>query len=504
MKDAGRAHDTYLLQMKGITKQFPGVLAVDHVDLELERGKVLALVGENGAGKSTLMKILSGAYTADEGEILIDGTHVVINAPIEAIHQGITVIYQELNTCETLSIAENIYVGNLPTKGKGIFKQMDKKEAVRKSREILEQLNLDYDPTTLVSKLSIAEKQIVEIAKALSRNTKVLVMDEPTAALNDKEVQMLFEITRRVQKMGTGVIFISHRLDEIFEICDQVMIMRDGQRVYFGDTTQIDKPGIIRHMVGKDVTEKRLKTDMGHEDVVLEVENLCTDYIQNVSFQTRKGEIVGLFGLMGSGRTEIAKTIFGAYPKKSGTIKLGGKPVQIHSPKDAKKAGIAYIPNDRKLEGLMLNQSIQQNICNTVLPAVTTPAGVSRKKEEALSKYWISQLDVKTPDAYKEVNSLSGGNQQKVVMSKWLATEPKLMILNEPTRGVDVGAKSEIYSIILDLCKKGMSVLMISSDLPEILTMSDRIVVIHEGKKVADMTGGEITQSNLMTKAIGE
>lgn len=502
MSEVGRT--PYLLEMQGITKRFPGVLAVDHVDLELERGKVLALVGENGAGKSTLMKILSGAYAADEGRICIDGEPVVMNAPMDAIRQGITVIYQELNTCETLSIAENIYVGNLPTKGRGPLKRTDKKEAVRRSREILAQLNLDYDPNTPVSKLSIAEKQIVEIAKALSRNTKVLVMDEPTAALNDKEVQMLFAITRRIQEMGTGVIFISHRLDEIFEICDHVMIMRDGRRVYYGATDEIDKPGIIRHMVGKDVSEERLKTDLGHEDVVLEVEHLSTGYVQDVSFFTRKGEIVGLFGLMGAGRTEIVKAIFGAVPRAAGTIRINGEAVQIHSPKDAKNAGIAYIPNDRKLEGLMLNQSIQQNICNTVLKEVTAAAGISRKKEEALAGHWISQLNVKTTDAYKDVNSLSGGNQQKVVMSKWLATEPKLMILNEPTRGVDVGAKREIYNIILDLCHKGMSVIMISSDLPEMLSMADRIVVIHEGKKVAEMVGDEITQSNLMMKAIGE
>lgn len=495
---------SYLLEMKGIVKEFPGVRAVDNVDLQLKAGSVLALVGENGAGKSTLMKILSGAYTADEGEIRINGQPFKMGNPMDAIQQGVTVIYQELNTCETLSIAENIYVGNLPTKGAGPFKRVDKKAAVERSRELLAQLSLDYDPNTPVAKLSIAEKQIVEIAKALSRNTKVLVMDEPTAALNDKEVQMLFEITRRIQKMGTGIIFISHRLDEIFEICDQVMIMRDGCRVYGGATSEIDKAGIIRHMVGRDVSLDRLKFDGGTEEVVLEVKGLTTDYIKDVSFQAHKGEIVGLFGLMGSGRTEIVKAIFGAAPKKAGEIFMYGKPVSIRSPRDAKKAGIAYIPNDRKLEGLTLNQSIQQNICNTVLEEVTSPLGISRKKEEALSAKWIKDLNIKTTDAEKEVNSLSGGNQQKVVMGKWLATAPKLMILNEPTRGVDVGAKQEIYNIILELCKEGMSVVMISSDMPEMLSLADRIVVIHEGKKVADVSGDDITQSNLMTKAIGE
>ncbi len=495
---------TYMLEMKGITKQFPGVLAVDHVDLEVSAGSVLALVGENGAGKSTLMKILSGAYVADEGTISIGGQKLNITTPMDAIEQGVTVIYQELNTCETLSIAENIYVGNLPTKGKGPFKVVDKKEAVRRSHDLLAQLNLDYDPNTPVAKLSIAEKQIIEIAKALSRNTKVLVMDEPTAALNDKEVRMLFEITRRIRDMGTAIIFISHRLDEIFEICDHVMIMRDGKRVYYGKTDEIDKAGIIRHMVGRDVRQDRLKLDGGGEGVVLEVEGLCTDYIKDVSFNAHEGEIVGLFGLMGSGRTEIVKAIFGADPKRAGVIKIDGKEVMIRSPQEAKEAGIAYIPNDRKLEGLMLNQSIQQNICNTVLTDVTTPLGVSRKKEETLSAHWIKSLNIKTTDAYKDVNSLSGGNQQKVIMSKWLATKPRLMILNEPTRGVDVGAKQEIYNIILALCKEGMSVVMISSDMPEMLALADRVVVIHEGRKVAEVVGDEITQSNLMTKAIGE
>lgn len=499
-----KEHTAQMLEMKGITKRFPGVLAVDHVDLEVGAGSVLALVGENGAGKSTLMKILSGAYAADAGEICIGGKPCNITSPMDAINQGVTVIYQELNTCETLSIAENIYVGNLPTKGRGPFRVVDKKEAARKSAALLAQLNLDYDPNTPVSRLSIAEKQIVEIAKALSRNTKVLVMDEPTASLNDKEVKMLFDITRRIRDMGTAIIFISHRLDEIFEICDHVMIMRDGRRVYYGATDEIDKPGIIRHMVGRDVRQDRLKYDPGTDEVVFELNGLSTGYIQDVSFTAHKGEIVGLFGLMGAGRTEIVKAIFGAAPKLAGEIKINGTPVTIHSPQEAKQAGIAYIPNDRKLEGLMLNQSIQQNICNTVLPDVTSALGISRKKEEALSAHWIKSLNVKTTDAYKDVNSLSGGNQQKVVMSKWLATKPKLMILNEPTRGVDVGAKQEIYNIILQLCKEGMSVVMISSDMPEMLALADRVIVIHEGRKVAEVSGDEITQSNLMTKAIGE
>lgn len=491
------------LEMRGITKQFPGVLAVDHVDLEVGAGEVLALVGENGAGKSTLMKILSGAYVADEGDILLDGKKLEIKSPMDAIEQGITIIYQELNTCETLSIAENIFVGNLPEKGK-LFKTIDRKEAYQRSARLLDSLNLHYDPETLVSKLSIAEKQIIEIAKALSRNTRVLVMDEPTAALNEKEVEMLFDIVRRVQAMGTAIIFISHRLDEIFEVADHVQIMRDGRKVFFGETRSIDKPGIIRHMVGRDVTEGRLRQNAAFGDTVITIEGLTTSEVSDISFDARAGEIVGLFGLMGCGRTNIVKAIFGATPMASGSVKVNGKVLHIKSPADAKRAGIAYIPNDRKLEGLMLNQSIKQNICIAVLDAVKDKLQISKKREEQIAKTWVDRINIKTTDINKDVNSLSGGNQQKVVMGKWLATAPKVMILNEPTRGVDVGAKREIYNIILELCNEGMAVIMISSDLPEMLSLADRVVVIHEGRMAGEVTGEDITQHNLMTKAVGE
>jgi ABC-type sugar transport system ATPase subunit len=304
--------------------------------------------------------------------------------------------------------------------------------------------------------------------------------------------------------MGTGIIFISHRLDEIFEIADKVMIMRDGKRVYFGKTSDIDKAGIIRHMVGREIIEERLKTWQGSGEVILGIENLSTRYVKDVGFDVRAGEVLGLFGLMGSGRTEIVKAIFGAHPKKSGDIKVLGKSVHIKRPSDAKKAGIAYIPNDRKLEGLMLIRSIKDNIAVTVLSQILGSFGVSRTKEVKLSETWIQTLNVKAKSPFQEVHSLSGGNQQKIVMAKWFATNPKVLILNEPTRGVDVGAKREIYNIILDLCKQGMAVLMVSSDLPEVLSMSDRVVVIHEGRKVGEISGADITQENLMTKAVGE
>lgn len=498
-----RKYEGRLLQMQHISKHFPGVLAVDDVSLEVGAGEVLALVGENGAGKSTLMKVLSGAYAYDSGNIVLEGETLDIKSPMDAIKKGITIIYQELNTCETLSIAENIFVGNLPEK-RGIIKRVDRKEMFRRSAELLKQLNISYPPETPVAKLSIAEKQIVEIAKALSRNTKILVMDEPTAALSEKEVRSLFDIVKRVQSLGTGVIFISHRLDEIFEVADRVQIMRDGKSVYVGNTADIDKPSIIRHMVGRDVTEGRLKSGKDFNKVTLEVEGLCTRAVKDISFKVHAGEVLGLFGLMGCGRTNIVKAIFGAEKMTAGTVKLDGKMLRIRECEDAKKAGIAYIPNDRKLEGLMLNRSIEQNICLSVLEKVKGVIGISKKKETAIAKEWVERINIKTTDVHKDVNSLSGGNQQKVVMAKWLVTEPKVMILNEPTRGVDVGAKREIYKIILELCERGMAVIMISSDLPEMVSMADRVVVIHEGRLAGEIKGDKITQHNLMTKAVGE
>jgi ABC-type sugar transport system ATPase subunit len=497
-------HVQPMLEMRNIVKHFPGVLAVNDVSLELNSGEVLALVGENGAGKSTLIKVLSGASPCDSGELILNGERLHIRTPLAAIQQGITVIYQELNTCETLSIAENTLVGNLPTKGRGILKRVDKKTAIRQSGELLKKLNLNFDPRTPVAKLSIAEKQIVEIAKALSRNTKVLVMDEPTAALNEKEVDLLFDIIRQVKSMGTGIIFISHRLDEIFQVADRVQIMRDGKSVFVGKTDEITKPEIIHHMIGREVDESRFKDDYKTDKVVFEVEGLTTRAVKDISFKVYAGEVLGLFGLMGSGRTNIVKAIFGAERMTSGVIHVAGKETKIKSPSDAKDAGISYIPNDRKLEGLMLNLGIRQNVSITVLEKILGKFGLNKKKEAELVQDWVKQINIKTTNLGKAVESLSGGNQQKVVMAKWLAAEPKVMILNEPTRGVDVGAKREIYNIIVELCKKGMGVIMISSDLPEMLSMADRVVVIHEGANVGEISGGEITQHNLMTKAVGE
>ena len=454
--------------------------------------------------KSTLIKILSGANASDKGEIFIDGKLVHIKTPYDAIRHRIAVIYQELNTCETLSVAENILVGNLPMKGKGIFRRINKKAMNQLSKELLEKLNLNFDPRIPIAKLSVAEKQIIEIAKTLSHDTKVLVMDEPTAALNDKEVQMLFEIIHHVKQMGTGVIFISHRLDEIFQVADHVQIMRDGKSVFVGQTSTTTKKQIIQNMIGREVDESRFKDNLTTDKMVFEAKGLTTRAVKDISFKVNAGEILGVFGLMGSGRTSLVKSIFGAEDLLSGEMFLNDKEIKIKSPADAKQMGIAYIPNDRKLEGLQLNLSIEKNITITVLKKIMGKFGIDKRKVKRLAQEWVQRINIKTTNLDNPVESLSGGNQQKIVMAKFLATDPKLMILNEPTRGVDVGSKREIYNIIIELCKKGMGVIMISSDLPEVISMADRVMIIHEGSYAGELLGEEITQHNLMTKAVGE
>lgn len=496
--------DEKLIQMQGIKKQYPGVLAVDNVSLELGKGEILALVGENGAGKSTLMKILSGAIQPDGGSIRMQGKEYSLSNPYQAIKAGINIIYQELNTCETTSIAENIFVGNIPSKGRGITRRIDREKMLKESSMLLQKLGIEKHPDTLVAELSVAQKQIVEIAKALSRDTKVLIMDEPTAALNEKEVVMLFGIIRRLRDEGTGIIYISHRLDEVMELSDRIQIMRDGKSVFTGRTEKLTKNEIISYMIGHEMTDLYQKKSTAGGEVVFEVQNLSTKFVRDISFKVHKGEVLGLFGLMGCGRTQIADAIFGARKKESGTILIKGGEVKIKSPRDAKRAGIAYITNDRKLEGLMLEHSVRKNISITVLHKFAHWFGIEKQKELDIVNEWVKRLNVKTGNVENPANSLSGGNQQKVVMAKWLAAEPDIIILNEPTRGVDVGAKQEIYAIINKLCSEGMAVIAISSELPEIIGISDRVAVIHEGKLSGELNRDELTQHNLMAKAVGE
>jgi len=494
-----------VLLMKGISKSFPGVKALSNVDLELYKGEVLALLGENGAGKSTLIKILSGDYKADEGEIYIDGKQVVGADPRVTLGLGVSVIYQEMNLGAHLSIAENIFIGNLPLR-KGPLKLVDYKKLREMTEELLERIGLQHmDPFALVSTLSIAEQQMVEIAKALSQNAKILVMDEPTAALNDEEIAILFDLVKRLKADGTAIIYISHRLDEVFEITDRIQVMRDGCRVANLETAATHKHELIAHMVGREITNMYPVRTQDHiGDVVLKAENLRSKYIKDVSFDVRAGEIVGFFGLMGSGRTEIVEMLFGARSKASGKITVGGEEFVIKNPDNGKTAGMGYVPSDRKGQGLFLTQSVALNVSNNVLEKITNKIGLLNFKKEAdLVNEWIDALRIKTPGMDTLVSSLSGGNQQKIVLAKWLTAKPKVLILNEPTRGIDVGAKAEIYNLINELSKQGIAFIMVSSELPEIMAMSDRVVVIHEGKYKGTVMREDFTQEKLLATAIG-
>lgn len=492
----------YILEMKGISKQFPGVLAVDNVDLRLKKGEVLALVGENGAGKSTLIKILSGAYTADEGEIVINGASHRKYAPVEAIQLGIGVIYQELNYLNDVSIAENIFLGRYPVKGP--MKTVDYAKLKTDSKMYQEKVGINHDPFMEASRLSIAEKQLMEIAKAFSRNVKVLVFDEPTSALNHRETQNLFGLIKDFVKAGNAVIYISHKMDEIFSISDRVQVMRDGRNVAILDTSKTNKEEVVKHMVGREIKDMYPINSRPIGDTVIEIKGLYNDKVKDISFSVRQGEIFGLFGLMGAGRSEIVKTIYGATSKLAGEILISGKRVEINNPEDALKNGIAYIPSERKSEGLVLDHTVKDNITISALHKFKTGWGsLNLNKEKKIVTEWIDKLRIKTPSMYKETSELSGGNQQKIVLSKCLLVDPKIIIMNEPTKGIDVGAKVEIYKLMEELCQKGFCIIVISSELPEIMAVSDRIAVISNGRLTGICDKKEYTQELLMNYAIG-
>ena len=490
-----------ILRMNHISKTFPGVKALEDVSLELRRGEVLALMGENGAGKSTLMKILSGAYTADEGDIWIDGETVKYEKPSDAIQKGIRIMYQELNYLPDMSIAENIFLGNWPLKG--FMKRIDYKTLRENSEKYLSQVALTADPFTEVGKLSVAEKQLVEIAKALSGNFKVLIMDEPTSSLNETETQNLFNIIRSLVRNGKSIIYISHRMEEVFEIADRIQIMRDGRTVHVGELSKINRIGIVHHMVGREIKDMYPKAEIPRGNVALQVENLTNDIIKDISFNVRRGEILGLFGLMGAGRTNIVEAIFGARRITSGRVLVDGQEVHINAPSEAMQHKMGYLPAERKLDGLILNQSVENNI---ILASINKRLGTAKldlKQERLVAEKWIQELNIKTPSPDTQIAQLSGGNQQKVVLAKALETEPEILFLNEPTRGIDVGAKVEIYNLIEDLCRKGIAVIMISSELPEILGIADRIVVVCEGRVTGEVERSQFSSDRLMELAIG-
>lgn len=490
-----------LVKMKNISKEFPGVKALEDVDLNAYNGRVMALLGENGAGKSTLMKILTGVYERSSGEIYYKGEKVNFNSPKESQEKGIGIIHQELNLLPNLTIAENIFLGREPVGKTG---KINWSKLYSDSEMLLKKLKIDKNPKTLIKNLSIGIKQMVEIAKALSLDAELIIMDEPTDALTDTETENLFRVINELRDEGKGVIYISHRLDEIFEICDDVTILRDGKFIKEEKVKNINKEQMIELMVGRKLTEQFPVLDKNIGDVVLEVKNLKNEHIDNVSFNVKKGEILGVAGLMGAGRTELAKTIFGLYKVDSGEVRLDGKKLNINSPHDAIKSGISYVSEDRKKDGLVLGLSVKDNMTLSSLKEFTDSFGkINKKDENSICDQFIKSMSIRTPSKKQKVKNLSGGNQQKVAITKSLIAEPKVLILDEPTRGVDVGAKREIYDLINKFKKNGMAIIMISSEIPEILGMSDRIMVMNEGKKSGEVDRKKANQKNIMKLAVG-
>ncbi|MHC1771594.1 MAG: sugar ABC transporter ATP-binding protein [Flexilinea sp.] len=488
-----------LLEMTDIQKSFPGVHALNNACLRVQKGEVHGLVGENGAGKSTLMKILTGIYKRDSGSIKYHGEEILVNNPKECQELGIGIIHQELNLMPHLTVAENIFIGKEPMKG--LF--LDKKKANDEARIMLKALNVNIDPTVPIGQLTVAKQQMVEIAKALSYDSELLVMDEPTASLTESEIQELFKVIRELKSKGHGIIYISHRLDELPEITDRITVMRDGQYVGTVDTANVTKTEIISMMVGRTIYEEPKTKSTVPEDapVVMEARHLVGNNVKDVSFKLRKGEILGFAGLMGAGRTETMRTLFGADPLISGEIIINGKPVSVKTPSDAIAHGIGYLSEDRKAFGLAIGLAVRDNCVMADLDSFMSGPFTNDKKINATTIDYIDTIDIKTPSIDQLVLNLSGGNQQKLVVAKWLIRNSDVLIFDEPTRGIDVGAKQEIYRLMNQLVAEGKSIIMISSELPELLRMSDRIVVMCEGYMTGEMNIEDATQENIMTYA---
>lgn len=495
--------NTPLLQVSQLCKQFPGVRALHNVDLTLGRGEVLALIGENGAGKSTLMKILAGIQPPDSGEILLDGQHVQIDSVNSAMDLGITLIHQELNLADNLSVDANIYLGREPK----MFGLIDDERIMRDSARYLSEVGLSVSPGQLVKELTIGKQQLVEIAKALSTKTRILIMDEPTSSLSQKETETLFDVVKQLRDDGVSVIYISHRLREVTELADRVTVLRDGENAGDLEKSQIDHNAMVSLMVGRDISQfyARKQHDLG--DVVLKVDDLIVPENpgHQLSFSLNAGEIVGVSGLVGAGRTEMLQCLFGASQPLGGTIEIDGKSVNLRSPSDAIEAGLALVPEDRKQQGLVIDMSVRHNASLAGLQRNQKPGGFINDDAESqdVSKA-IRDLNIKTPSADQIARYLSGGNQQKVVIGKWLSLGPKVLLLDEPTRGIDVGAKEEIYTLMEQLAQKGMAVLFVSSELEEIIGMSDRALVMHEGKITGELSRAELTEEAIMHLATGQ
>ena len=498
-----------MLIAQNITKKFAGVTALNNVCLELHPGKVNAIIGENGAGKSTLMKVLSGVHVDYEGSIIYNNETLKLTGTKDAEAKGIVIIHQELNLVPGLSITENIFLGRELCNSLGI---LDKREMTKEAKKLLEKVKLDVDPGEQVGELKVGQQQLVEIAKALHTKASVIIMDEPTSAISDKEVDNLFVIINELRSEGKTIVYISHKLKELFTIADRFVVMRDGCTVEGGVMAEMTQDDLIRKMTGRAVNGTKENTSKVCNEPVLRVQNLnlkntsrhAANVLTDISFTLHKGEIVGLYGLMGAGRTELMETLFGLHPKRAtGNIFVNEQPVRIQSPIEAIKHGLALVPEDRKAHGLILDQKIKTNISITILNQLEKWGIVlHNRKETNLSKEYIQQLGIKTHSENNIAGNLSGGNQQKIVLAKWLATNPRILLLDEPTRGIDINARFEIYNLMKKLADSGMAILLVSSELPEILTASDRVLVMAEGRLTAEMPIAEATESNILKYAI--
>lgn len=489
------------IEMKGIDKSFGSNQVLKDAGFVLADGEVHALMGENGAGKSTLMKILTGVYTKDAGTIYVDGREVNYKNLQEAEKAGIVFIHQELNVLYDLTVEENLFIGK---EIKGKFGFCNQKAMRKKAEEALGRLGVHISPAEVMSNLSVGQQQMIEICKALMVDAKVIIMDEPTAALTQSETLVLFDVIRSLKKQGISIVYISHRMEEIFELCDRISVLRDGTYIGTKNIPETNMNEIVKMMIGREIGERYPVRNCKIGDTVLKVKDLTSSGVfHNVSFEVKAGEVLGVSGLMGAGRTEIMQAIFGNLHCDSGSIEINGKEVHIKSPIQAMKCGIGFITEDRKVEGLMLEESIEKNIALANLPRVSNHHVMDRKKEDDLVKKGIEELHIKCFGPDHECNNLSGGNQQKVVFAKWIYTDPKILILDEPTRGLDIGAKKEIYTIINELAAKGVAIIMVSSELPEVLGMSDRIMVVREGEVRGIIGREEANQENIMTLATG-
>ena len=498
--EEGRKSMEYVLELKNIYKSFPGVKVLEDVTLQVRPGEVHALMGENGAGKSTLMKILMGIYKADQGSIFLEGKETVIHGPKDAMSKGISMIHQELNTVLDMEVAENVFVGReLLKKGMEKLKIVDIARMREETGRYFREMNIDIDPRAKMRTLSVAEMQLVEIVKAISLNSKIIVMDEPTSAITEKEAAVLFTQIERLKKQGVAIIYISHKMDEIFRISDTITVLRDGQWIGTKPAKELDNDMLIKMMVGRELTDIYPKDPVEIGDVILEVKNLSRGKkVQDASFSLRKGEVLGIAGLVGAGRSELVETIFGLYPKTGGQIFLHGKEVHIKNSADAIKNKMALITEDRKQTGLNLIVSVKENIASVSIGKLSTHGIVNDKKINEVSEKYIKELKIKTPDGNAIVGNLSGGNQQKVVLAKWLLDEPDIIIFDEPTRGIDIGAKRDIYLLINNLAKEGKAVIVISSEMAEVMGICDRILVMAEGRINGEVRREEFSQEVIM------